>query len=181
MSRRSAVRTRIWANDPNMSVNYSHARMAEWSKAVDLRPTIIRCEGSNPSSRICFINICMLLYIYSLSITYLSAMSADGLFVCHVCRRLICLPTAYLSTDGLSVYRRLICLPTAYWNIQSTYIGFTYYNSILHILKYVLYNRISVFTHLVQLFIFKGVLEFSILDIYFLSFFHYSKVKLKKL
>ena len=24
--------------------------MAEWSKAVDLRPTIIRCEGSNPSS-----------------------------------------------------------------------------------------------------------------------------------
>jgi len=98
-----------------------------------------------------------------------------------------CLPTAYLSAvsaDGLFVYRvcrRLICLPTAYWNIQSTYIGFTYYNSILHILKYVLYNRISVFTHLVQLFIFKGVLEFSILDIYFLSIFHYSKVKLKKL
>ena len=25
--------------------------MAEWSKAVDLRPTIVRCEGSNPSSR----------------------------------------------------------------------------------------------------------------------------------
>jgi hypothetical protein len=24
--------------------------MAEWSKAVDLRPTIVRCEGSNPSS-----------------------------------------------------------------------------------------------------------------------------------
>ena len=23
--------------------------MAEWSKAVDLRPTIVRCEGSNPS------------------------------------------------------------------------------------------------------------------------------------
>ena len=161
MSRRSVVRTRIWANDPNMSVNYSHARMAEWSKAVDLRPTIIRCEGSNPSSRICFINICML-FIHIFTFNYL--------FVCHVCRRLICLP----------------CLPTAHWNnpwwnIQSTYIGFTYYNSILHILKYVLYNRISVFTHLVQLFIFKGVLEFSILDIYFLSIFHYSKVKLKKL
>jgi hypothetical protein len=25
------------------------APMAEWSKAVDLRPTIVRCEGSNPS------------------------------------------------------------------------------------------------------------------------------------
>lgn len=25
--------------------------MAEWSKAVDLRPTIERCEGSNPSRR----------------------------------------------------------------------------------------------------------------------------------
>ena len=32
--------------------------MAEWSKAVDLRPTIVRCEGSNPSgcniTRLCF-------------------------------------------------------------------------------------------------------------------------------
>jgi hypothetical protein len=26
------------------------ASMAEWSKAVDLRPTIVRCEGSNPSA-----------------------------------------------------------------------------------------------------------------------------------
>ena len=25
-----------------------NARMAEWSKAVDLRPTIIRCEGFEP-------------------------------------------------------------------------------------------------------------------------------------
>lgn len=30
--------------------NPQQARMAEWSKAVDLRPTIVRCEGSNPSS-----------------------------------------------------------------------------------------------------------------------------------
>ncbi len=30
--------------------NQQLARMAEWSKAVDLRPTIVRCEGSNPSS-----------------------------------------------------------------------------------------------------------------------------------
>ena len=29
-----------------------YGRMAEWSKAVDLRPTIVRCEGSNPSSPI---------------------------------------------------------------------------------------------------------------------------------
>ena len=29
----------------------SDASMAEWSKAVDLRPTIERCEGSNPSRR----------------------------------------------------------------------------------------------------------------------------------
>jgi len=100
-----------------------------------------------------------MLFIHILNFKYL--------FVCHVCRRLICLPTAHWNSP--------------WGNIQPTYIGFTYYSSILHILKYVLYNRISVFTHLVQLFIFKGVLEFSILDIYFLSIFHYSKVKLKKL
>ena len=30
------------------------ARMAEWSKAVDLSPTISGCAGSNPASRIFF-------------------------------------------------------------------------------------------------------------------------------
>jgi hypothetical protein len=33
------------------------ARMAEWSKAVDLSPTISGCAGSNPASRIFFCNI----------------------------------------------------------------------------------------------------------------------------
>ena len=82
MSRRSADRVRTWTFDLNMSWNYSLARMAEWSKAVDLRPTIIRCEGSNPSS-------CMSCLL-----------SADGwaLLVC-------CLPTAErcLSVGGLYV------------------------------------------------------------------------------
>ena len=38
MSRRSAVRVRIWTLDLNMSWNYSFARMSEWSKEPDLRP-----------------------------------------------------------------------------------------------------------------------------------------------
>ena len=39
---------------------YCVARMAEWSKAVDLSPTISGCAGSNPASRIFFV-ICVLL------------------------------------------------------------------------------------------------------------------------
>ena len=31
---------------------YCVARMAEWSKAVDLSPTISGCAGSNPAPRI---------------------------------------------------------------------------------------------------------------------------------
>jgi hypothetical protein len=91
MSRRSAVRPRIGAIDPNMSLNYSLARMAEWSKAVDLRPTIIRCEGSNPSSRISYIHI----YIFFF----------DDIYFNYLC--LPCLPTA-LSADGLLKHTHFI-------------------------------------------------------------------------
>ncbi len=38
------------------------ARMAEWSKAVDLSPTISGCAGSNPASRIGWFGMVLLLY-----------------------------------------------------------------------------------------------------------------------
>jgi hypothetical protein len=38
--------------------------MAEWSKAVDLRPTIVRCEGSNPSP--CIVGYSILYMDYQL-------------------------------------------------------------------------------------------------------------------
>jgi hypothetical protein len=34
---------------------YCDARMAEWSKAVDLSPTISGCAGSNPAPRIFYL------------------------------------------------------------------------------------------------------------------------------
>ena len=69
------------------------ASMAEWSKAVDLRPTIIRCEGSNPSSRISYIHIYLLF---------------DDIYFKYFCLPCLpCLPTA-LSTDGLLKHIRFI-------------------------------------------------------------------------
>jgi hypothetical protein len=33
-----------------LKISDNYARMAEWSKAVDLSPTISGCAGSNPAS-----------------------------------------------------------------------------------------------------------------------------------
>jgi hypothetical protein len=40
--------------------------MAEWSKAVDLSPTISGCAGSNPASRIFCLLYCIVLLMYAL-------------------------------------------------------------------------------------------------------------------
>ena len=42
---------RVWIL-PKNKIKKCCARMAEWSKAVDLSPTISGCAGSNPASRI---------------------------------------------------------------------------------------------------------------------------------
>ena len=47
-----------WASNKTKIKNKVFARMAEWSKAVDLSPTISGCAGSTPASRI-FFRVCV--------------------------------------------------------------------------------------------------------------------------
>ena len=54
----SSVWSEFWSYEPTVAGSsparsniQCFARMAEWSKAVDLSPTISGCAGSNPASR----------------------------------------------------------------------------------------------------------------------------------
>jgi hypothetical protein len=64
---------------------------------------------------------------------------------------------------------------------HSLYTNLAIFKYILHILKYVLYNRIFGFYSSRATFYFQRVNDFPVLDIYFMSIFHFSKTNLKKM
>ena len=64
---------------------------------------------------------------------------------------------------------------------QTLYMDLAIFKCILHILKYVLYNRIFGFYSSRATFYFQRVNDFPVLDIYFMSIFLFSKTNLKKL
>ena len=101
-----------------MSVNYSYARMAEWSKAVDLRPTIIRCEGSNPSS-------CMSSLPTACLPTAERCLSVGGLYVGDFFIKI------YIFSFDIYFSNTYVSLPTARGERCSMY-------SIIIVLRYIL-------------------------------------------
>jgi hypothetical protein len=64
---------------------------------------------------------------------------------------------------------------------HSLYMDLTIFKCILHILKYVLYNKNIWFYSSRATFDFQRVNDFPVLDIYFMSIFLFSKTNLKKL
>jgi hypothetical protein len=64
---------------------------------------------------------------------------------------------------------------------QPLYMDLAIFKCILHILKYVFYNRIFGFYSSRATFDFQRVNDFPVLDIYFMSIFLFSKTNLKKL